>query len=502
MKSKKIVKDIIVKIIFFIIIALIITSIILIQPLSDFDEMWNYNFSKNILEGRLPYKDFNMINMPLVPYLGTIFLMIFGNQMLSMRIFAIVCCTLIIYFSYKILETVKVNKSVNGLIILGLIYLFKDYFRIDYNFFLLLILLLIIYIELKNKVYFNKVNHKIDILLGFLAGLCIGCKQTTGICVAIVTFFYPIMLIKDKETFKVFIRKLIDRIIGIAIPIGILIIYFTIFGLWNDFIDYCILGIRTFSNKISYLKLFVNENWYIKILSMIVPLYIIVNILEILISKVRKKYINQENLILLAYSCASIVVVYPISDEIHFLIGSLPVMLSLVFILYKLIEKIITKKTVSIFLESFIQGITFAITIYMSFNSCINLINYFSKIDEYRQINHFWYIPDATYSRVEDVDEYIKKQDRKVYILDPQAVVYTIPIDQYNKDFDMFNKGNLGTKGEKGIIEEIKDMQSSQFFILKDEYTMNWQTPMDVINYVKNNLVKIGNVGIYDIYEK
>ena len=82
--NKKKLRNNVYTIIFFVLIFFLISSIILNKPLTDLDEMWNYNFSKNILEGRLPYKDFNIIQMPLVPYIGTIFLMIFGNQLLSM----------------------------------------------------------------------------------------------------------------------------------------------------------------------------------------------------------------------------------------------------------------------------------------------------------------------------------------------------------------------------------------------------------------------------------
>jgi len=64
-------------IVFWIAIIGLIVSIILIKPLNDLDEMWNYNFSKIILEGRLPYKDFNIIITPLVPYIGAVFLGVF-----------------------------------------------------------------------------------------------------------------------------------------------------------------------------------------------------------------------------------------------------------------------------------------------------------------------------------------------------------------------------------------------------------------------------------------
>ena len=66
----------------------------------------------------------------------------------------------------------------------------------------------------------------------------------------------------------------------------------------------------------------------------------------------------------------------------------------------------------------------------------------------------------------------------------------------------MFNKGNLGSKAEDGIIEDLKNKANIQILILQDNYRRNWQTPLKVINYVKNDLNKTGSVGIFDIYEK
>lgn len=33
---------------------------LLFEPILDGDEIWNYNFARNICEGRLPYVDFNI----------------------------------------------------------------------------------------------------------------------------------------------------------------------------------------------------------------------------------------------------------------------------------------------------------------------------------------------------------------------------------------------------------------------------------------------------------
>ena len=189
------------EIVFWIAIITLIATSVLIKPLKDLDEIWNYNFSKNILEGRLPYKDFNIIITPLVPYIGAVFLGVFGNEMISMRIFAIVTSFLILYISYKILINLKVEKNLSKIIILGLLYILQTHFRIDYNFFSLLLLLAIISFEIKN---IKEQNNKIDIALGILAGLCICSKHTIGICITVVTLFYQVLFIKDNKAIALY----------------------------------------------------------------------------------------------------------------------------------------------------------------------------------------------------------------------------------------------------------------------------------------------------------
>ena len=116
------------------ILLLILTSIIIIKPLNDLDEIWNYNFARNIVDGNMPYKDFNMIQMPFVPILCAMFLSVLGNELIVMRIVAILLCTIILFITYKILELLKVNKLLNYASLIFLIYILKDHFRIDYNF--------------------------------------------------------------------------------------------------------------------------------------------------------------------------------------------------------------------------------------------------------------------------------------------------------------------------------------------------------------------------------
>ena len=107
--------------------------------------------------------------------------------------------------------------------------------------------------------------------------------------------------------------------------------------------------------------------------------------------------------------------------------------------------------------------------------------------------------------RISEIDEFILKQEengKKVYILDAEAAIYMIPIDHYNKNYDMFLKGNIGKDSEKGQIGEIKQRDENTLYLIKKkDLSLNWQTPLEVITYIRENLELVGQINIYEIYK-
>lgn len=491
-----------------VILLLILTAIIMVKPLNDLDEIWNYNFARNIVDGNMPYKDFNMIQMPLVPALCAMFLNLLGNELMIMRIIAILLCTIILFITYKILELLKVNKWLNYTFLIFLIYILKDHFRIDYNFFVLFNVLCIIYIELKS-IRENKTKEELltsskkDIVLGILSGICICSKQTTGAFVAIVLVGYNLLNVSNFKEFKLFIKKAIYKVIGVFIPLLMLSIYFTWNHLWNDFIDYCILGIGTFSNSIPYSNLLTNSNILIKILSIIVPIFLISMIGNILVNKYKRKEIDSQLLTIVSYAIAEMVVVFPISDDIHFLIGAFPAMIGIIYGTSTLSKKLKNEK-VKIFIKEYLKAFNILAVAILVMVSIVSLYNYAIQAGQYNTLNHFDYIIQSKnqIDSIKNVEEYIQKQDKNVYILDAAAAIYTIPINQYTKNYDMFLIGNLGRDGEEGIIEDLQEEENYIVLIKNEQYSRNWQNPEKVRKYIIENMNKMGEIDAFDIYEK
>jgi len=38
------------------------------------------------------------------------------------------------------------------------------------------------------------------------------------------------------------------------------------------------------------------------------------------------------------------------------------------------------------------------------------------------------------------------------------------------------------------------------YLVRKENFSLNWQTPLEVVKYVRGNLERIGEIGIYDVF--
>ena len=147
-------------------------SIIIIKPISNLDEIWNYNTARAISEGLIPYKDVSMITTPLLPMVTAIFLKLIANEIIVSRILAALLWTGILFTIYKIF-TLLIKEENTSLIITALIgILCRDIYCIDYNIVVLFISLVILYQELKDIKNISDYNKKKDFALRNISRTC------------------------------------------------------------------------------------------------------------------------------------------------------------------------------------------------------------------------------------------------------------------------------------------------------------------------------------------
>ena len=288
-------------------------------------------------------------------------------------------------------------------------------------------------------------------------------------------------------------------------------VYLLITNSLIDFINYAILGIKTFSNKIAYTGLLQDDNLEIRILSVLIPASIMLNAIILLVARILKRENDEFKNILtiLIYSVSIIIVMYPISDKIHFLIGSFIALIGVIYLMCllgkRLYKKIRYAQKYKVYKIStlYIQVVFLTVIAILEIS---NLYNYIG-IEKNERIAHYKNIEisEGLVERIDEIDAYISEQEnngKKVYILDAEAAIYMIPINKYNKDYDMFLKGNIGKDGEQGQIEKIQNRNDNELYLIRNsKLRSNWQTPLNVVNYVRNNLEKIGEISIYEIFK-
>lgn len=149
-----------------------VLSIIIINPISNLDEIWNYNTARAISEGLIPYKDISMITTPLLPMLTAVFLKLIANEVIVSRILAATLWTGILFTTYKIFENLlkEENASLIFTALIGL--LCRDIYCIDYNILVLFIALVILYQELKDIKNVSKYNKKKDFVIRNISRTC------------------------------------------------------------------------------------------------------------------------------------------------------------------------------------------------------------------------------------------------------------------------------------------------------------------------------------------
>lgn len=472
------------------------------ENIGDLDELWQYSFASNILNGLVPYREFNIIVTPLFSFIAAIFLKLCGNQLIVMRLFNAFIFSGILIMAYKIFKYVKINEKYCLFFTFLLYLLFYYDLGVEYNYLVLLLTLFIILLEMKNvnKYYFNE-----NLLIGIIAGCIIITKHTIGIPISILLIMIKLLFYKyNKENKKECAKSIMYRIIGILIPVLIFLVYLLITDSFSEFINYAILGISEFKNNVSYANLFFNKNILIRIFSFITPLSFTLIFQTDYMLKQGKKY---NLIILLLYSIIMYIGIFPVANSGHFIIYGFIGIITVLYIGYEIFKTFKVdsknKKRIKYFIEYFFLGV---ISIFL-INEANGLIKMyaFSNINT-NELNHYYGIAISKkgINAINTIDQYIldnKKIKKDTYILDSSAVLYMIPIDTYYKNYNMLNKGNLGFNGEEKIIEEIQNNKNKEYLLLKDIYQKNWQTPTNIINYVKNNKNKIGEIGAFDIYE-
>lgn len=485
----------------------------LTAPATDLDEVWNYNTANAFAMGLIPYKQVSMITTPLLPMINSIFLKIFFNGIITYRVVMGIIFALIVLFIYLIIRELSSKRLLSYICAFFIGTLLIKNFLLDYNYLFLLIVLMIVFLEIRDLKKNENFNFNHNLCVGLLTGLAFLTKQTIGLLLIIVVIFEVFIYMKkigfDLKLIK-FIKLIGVRIFGMMVPITMFLIYLGVNGAFNDFINYAIKGVKEFSNSIPYYRLFDSND---KVVSIISRLFIIVYIplfITFILESIKNKKLNDEliNIYVLAFCLIPVIaIIYPISDEFHLMVASVFALIIIAYLLILVLKKIGGFIKIDIFYKKLLLiGILFII-ILISFKNLIIERNINVKENVLVPFKHYEgiYVPEYLSKRISDVTDKVQaysNSGRESIIVDAEAAIYDIVLNRYKKNYDMLLIGNIGENGVEKIINEIKDSHNVYYFVKNSQYALNWQLPEDIVDYIRNNLKYHETVSVFDVYYK
>lgn len=427
-------------IIFIILVILTVAYTYYVRPIVD-DELFNYGFANNILNGQVPYKDFNMIIPPLFSYLLALIIGIFGKKLIIYHIVVAFLITSITFLSYK-----KIGKCAIIIYALLLIYPYTGY-----NMFCMFLLFVLL-------------NQKESKYSGVIEAIIISCmflsKQTLGLLV-IPSIIYSK---NKKKTILIYLTS-----------ISIFLLYLLLNNSLYQFLDYCLFGMFDFADKngtgISFL--FIVE-------------CLIILILAIFAIKTKRKDIW--------YILVFQIITLPIVDYYHFMISFIPVVYLYLTVFHKNLAIFILGTTATL---SFMLSLTYMMTIPE------RVFLYHFDVDTFMKGRVTYRLTSDYVFRVKDyIDQY---EDYRPYILGNFTYLIKLNNNMEATKYDIINNGNMGYGGQEKYLREIDDYCQKEkciFIICDEEITTKQriQTNRQILKYVKDNYYQRYSSNVFSIY--
>lgn len=417
------------------------------------DLYFNYGFSYAISRGEIPYVDFNLVILPFAPILYSVFLL-FSKSIICYYLGQSLLLTVFSYFVFKLLD--KKAFCYFAVLLIPFPIAMASVIFPGYNFLLLLLTTIIIYLEKEGKS---------DYLIGILLGCLFLTKQTVGGLLCLASIYY---LFTDW-------KKVLRRIGGFFIPVLGCFLYLVISGGLASCIDLCFLGLFDFGHSNFYY-----DKFYLGclILAFLVVVYRIFK---------RPKDINNYYL-LLFMSCS-----FPLIDFYH---------VSLFLALFFLI--VFSDLKISMNLEK--QAIFFILIVGFVWlfieTRCMGNL----KIVNYKNLE-LSIFSSKYVDNMKKLDNYLVGQRREVvyFLRGSENYIYKIKSDALITYFDLPNYGNYGYNGTEKIINRLKKLDDTLIVIDKECYldeSFSQQYLKEAVSYIIENYKFVKKIGNYEVYLK
>ena len=412
------------------------------------DPLNNYAFSYAIVQGEIPYLDFNILTTPLYTFVMSIGLFFFDNYLMFV-IEQSILVTIMFYFLFEIYG----KKSY---FLLFCICLFRFLgINATYNFMALFMLVILLYLE-------KKCPDK-DYLIGFVIGCAVLSKHTVG-----VFFILPSIIYYFRD-----LKKLFRRAIGFMIPCLIFLIYLLYNQALYPFIDLCFLGLLDFSNENSHP------------FSLYFFLSILFLIIQVVITIKNKKDIRN------CYLIMGFSFMIPIFDLHHLAIY-------VICFVLQILDFIPIKRDYFYGLVGFLSVI-YSILVFIGYCSLLNPV----WATDIPRFQYTLCSSEGYHNSVEFFHFFDQYQNKIVF--SSNVMQYKVSRGDSITYFDLLNNGNHGYHGSDKIIKKIENMHGVYIIVnLALYYDNDKSHPWNktVVKHVIDSYEKVDSWKIFEVYYK
>lgn len=481
------------KIIFALMIFAIGFLIIFINTLEISDELWLFHHTYKMANGYTIYSDINVIITPIFFYIGKLFLLIFGKNMIVFRIYDLIIFIMLYFVSYKLMRNLGFSKHIGFLTTILLFLLTMSIVTAGANYNALVMVFVLLGINLYIKRNSNFFLHGLIMFLVFFT------KQNIGVYYIIASILCDLYLYKFSKNFFI---NLIKKLAVFALLSSLILLQMFFTGNLLDFINFAFGGLFDFNEK--------NRGFLVSPYYLVI--YLAAFILYFLILFKRKtffaKIINDETFknlsILIIFTIFMSLVIYPIFNSAHFLFA---IPLHFIFIMYSF----------NIFIFDDFYGdkkyagtcnfMTFMVLLLIFARIISYYFEQYSKVDYISDNNSpFFGIPTYTeyIEKSNTIKEYILKQNENnidVIIISDDASLAITELNQNHLMYDLLYEGNLGYNGKVRIKSDILSRKNTQFLVVTNEEDLFEQQPPEIREFIIQNLNFKGIICNYSIYE-
>lgn len=435
----------------------------------DIDELWNYNMSRGIVMGYLPYRDYSMVQTPLFAFFNAIFLSV-SKTLLAYRI----SCSLIL-LAVMLLVFYLVRSVTNDLYALPVAMLsivFADIVSYNTVFFIFTLLSYILLMKQESR--------KRDLLLGSIAALAALSRQTSGTLLLLIMMILLITPVCGKKTSKEKAESIFSYLLGIAVPCTVFLIYLIVTHSFFDFWDHCLFSLFSFGSGNS--RIFAGS----------VPMIAIILLGIICDIKLIKEDKNRA-IIHMLLSVPVLFVGIPIVDRPHMIYGAIWFMIPVAEYIKRYLGKSL-RPAISVFLSAVLSVVIVAL-------GAVNMLET-SFVSDRPELKGLPVRNDLIndYSIIADKNREYEEAGYNVTTFSYSSILVSLFEGDYDPPYDMFLKGNLGLHEPMEYVEAACADPDAVILMPNDYVTEGWQNPEGVYEYVTEHCTPVAEYGRYVWY--